>query len=81
LIPAGFGSVAEGQGGGVVTDMSTQAVLELIKNVSCPNDGSQDFIGIDVEDVELFFIDREGSKSSQTLTIGKCCSEKFFKIF
>ncbi len=73
LIPVGFGSVSGGQGGSHIAELSTQAVMELIRNVSVPNDGEgeEEHVGIDVEDVENFFIDRQGSEGRQVLANGE----------
>jgi hypothetical protein len=52
----GFGSVFEGFDGGNLTNVSTQVVLDLLKNASC---GEQEgLVGISTQDIQEFHIPR-----------------------
>jgi hypothetical protein len=68
----GFGTVFDGVSpGGSFENLSTQAVMDLIRNVNVEQN-SDDFVGIDVEEVERFEIKRiETTTSGNLVTFGK----------
>ena len=57
---SGFGSVGGNLDLGLIENLSTQAVMELIRNVRCDEDGPG-VVQIDALDIENFNINRSNS--------------------
>jgi hypothetical protein len=81
----GFGTVFDGIGSGEFENLSTQAVMDLIKNVKCSN--QSEVVEIAVEDIDMFNLAPSEVPNNEKIS-GKfcfivfgCCKNVQFYIF